>query len=495
MTASVEPGLMDEDLLADPVGGYNRMRERAPVTRGQAPDGRPMWFVTRQEDVRAVLGDPRFVNSATSVPGVAVDSVRDHMLERLGVPPEYAHFLTDTVLDSDGEDHQRLRKLVSRGFTVRRVSDLRPRVEEITAGLLDTLADPADLMAEFAYPLPITVICELVGVPVADRPAWREWGATLSSMNNPEAVPGAVRDMVAHVQDLIARRRAEPADDLLTALVQVRDEDGDRLGEDELVTMVLTLVMAGHETTAHLVGNAVVALLEHPDQLALLRVDPTLWPGAVHELMRWCSPVQITRMRYAAEDVEVAGHLFLRGDVVEAVLVSSNHDPRQYADPERLDVTRRPAGRGDGHVGFGHGIHYCLGAALARQEGEVALRALFERFPDIALARREQDWAHVPGMRRLTRLPVRLGRASGGEPAPVTPVRGPSRTGRVPLVSSADGRGGGMRLGSGGDAGGRRSCCRRGRGRRGRAPRRSCSPPRRGDRPDRAARLLTVHSV
>ncbi|GAA3097378.1 cytochrome P450 [Pseudonocardia yunnanensis] len=408
MTASVEPNIMDPALIADPYGGYNRLREEAPVLRGRTPDGSPAWYVTRQEDVRTVLGDPRFVNNATSVPGVKVDSVRDKMFEMVGIPPEYARFLKDTILDSDGERHTRLRKLVSRAFTVRRVNDLRPRVEEITARLLDKFVEPVDFMADFAYPLPITVICELVGVPEADRPSWREWGAALTTMR-PDVVGVAVRDMVTHVQDLIARRRAEPADDLLTALVHVRDEEGDRLSEDELVTMVLTLVMAGHETTAHLLGNGLVALLEHPDQLALLRSDPSLWPGAVHELMRWCSPVQVTRIRYATQDLEMGGVTIRAGDPVQAVLVSANHDPREYTDPERLDVTRRPAGRGEGHVGFGHGFHYCLGAALARQEGEVALRAVVERFPNLAPTSSEHEWVQAPGMRRLARLPLHLG--------------------------------------------------------------------------------------
>jgi cytochrome P450 len=413
MTASVEPSMMDPELLADPVGGYNRLREQGPVVRGRLPDGTPMWFVTRQEDVRAVLSDPRFVNSPSSVPGTGAENVRDHMLEMVGVPREYARYITGTILDSDGDDHQRLRKLVSRGFTVRRINDLRPRVEEIAAELLDRLTDPVDLKSAFAYPLPITVICELVGVPEADRPAWKEWGAVLTRMDNPEAVPGAMRDMIAHIKALVASRRAEPADDLVTALVQVRDEGGDRLSEDELITMVLTLVFAGHETTAHLIGNAVVALLEHPDQLDLLRADPSRWPGAVHELMRWCGPVHITQIRYAAEDLEIAGQQVRRGEVVQTVLVSANHDPREYTDPERLDVTRRPSGRGEGHVGFGHGLHYCLGAALARQEGEVALRALFERFPELALAEPELEWERVPGMRKVARLPVRLGTPAG----------------------------------------------------------------------------------
>jgi cytochrome P450 len=404
------PDIMDPALIADPVGGYGRLREQAPVVRGRTPDGTPAWFVTRQADVRTVLSDPRFVNSARSVPGMQVDSVRDKLVEMVGIPADLAHYFTDSILDHDREDHSRLRKLVSRAFTVRRVSALRPRVEEITAGLLDHisgLSEPVDLVAEYAYPLPITVICELVGVAEEDRPAWHRWSSAFMQMQR-ETMPSAAREMIDHVHQLIERRRDEPADDLLTALVHVQEEDGDRLGLDDLVTMVITLVIAGHETTAHLLGNATFALLTHPDQLELLRSDPGLWPGAVHELMRFCGPVQIARMRYAAEDVDLGGVTIRRGEVVQPVLVSANHDPREYADVERLDVTRRPAGRGEGHVGFGHGFHYCLGAALARQEGEVALRALVERFPGLALASDEPEWVAVPGMRRLARLPVRL---------------------------------------------------------------------------------------
>jgi cytochrome P450 len=422
-TPHVVPDIMDPGLIADPVGGYGRLREQAPVLRGRAlafrgptrsavrlPEGSSAWFVTRQAEVRTVLSDPRFVNSARSVPGMTVDGVREKPTEMVGIPADLAHYFADSILDYDGADHSRLRKLVSRAFNVRRVSALRPRVEEITAGLLDRMAGlpaPVDLVAEYAYPLPITVICELVGVPEDDRPAWQRWSSALMRMRR-DATPTAAREMIGHVHELIARRRTEPADDLLTALVQVQEEDGGRLSADELVTMVLTLVIVGHETTAHLIGNATLALLTHPDQLAVLRADPTLWPGAIHELMRWCGPVNIARMRYATEDVELGGVTIRRGELVQPVLVSANRDPREYPEAERLDVTRRPADRGEGHVGFGYGFHYCLGAALARQEGEVALRALVERFPALALAGDEQEWVRVPGMRRLTRLPVRL---------------------------------------------------------------------------------------
>jgi cytochrome P450 len=407
-TSSTGPNLMDPALIADPYGGYNRLREEGPVLLGTRMDGGPAWYVTRQEDVRTVLSDTRFVNNAAAVPGVEAENARANMLEALGIPPELAKYLNNSILDVDGLDHTRLRKLVSRAFTVRRINALRPRVEEITTTLLDGFTDPVDLVAEFAYPLPITVISELVGVPEADRPSWRGWGNAMVSMKKERFAP-AVQGMIEHSFDLIERRRAEPADDLITDLIRVQDEGGDQLTDDEMATMVLTLVMAGHETTAHLISAGAAALMNHPDQLALLHADPDLWPGAVHELMRWCGPVQVTRLRYAAEDIDIAGTRIHAGDAVQAVLISANHDPREYDDPERLDVTRRPSGRGEGHIGFGHGIHYCLGAALARQEGEVALRGLFDRYPNIALDTEELDWLPMPGIRRLVRLPVRLG--------------------------------------------------------------------------------------
>jgi cytochrome P450 len=400
---STAPNLMDAGLIADPYGGYGRLREEAPVLRGVAMDGSPAWYVTRQDDVRAALADHRFVTNPAAA-GSA--DPRAAILGSIGIPPEYLGYLTNTILDVDGIDHARVRKLVSRTFTVRRVAELRPHVEEIAAALLDGLPERVDLLAEYAYPLPITVISELVGVPEADRPAWRRWARALVTMDR-ETVPDAMRDMIAHCHELIARRRAEPTPDLVSGLVAERDQ-GDRLTDTEIVTMILTLVLAGHETTAHLISNGTLALLRHPDQLHLLRRDPSLWPVAVHELMRFCGPVHITRLRYATEDVELGGVTIHAGDAVQAVLVSANFDPRVYPDPDRLDVTRHPSQRGDGHVGFGHGAHYCLGAALARQEGEVALRALVERFPDLALDGPEPEWVPMPGSHRLKALPVVL---------------------------------------------------------------------------------------
>ncbi|MEV0972497.1 cytochrome P450 family protein [Microtetraspora glauca] len=407
--------MMDPTLLSDPFRGYSRIREQSPVARAVfAGSNTPIWLVTRFEDVKTVLSDHRFVNNPANVPGTDAPNLRDELITARGIPREYAQYVLDSVLDADGDDHIRLRRLVSRAFTARRVSELRPRVEQITEDLLDRLPDLAedgvvDLIEGFAYPLPITVICELVGIPEEDRPRWHDWGKSLVDMR-PGAVAEPLRAMVTYIQDLIGRRRARPGDDLLTGLIRAHDEDGDRFSDTEMITMVLTLVLAGHETTAHLIGNGTVALLTHPDQLALLRSDPGSAPRAVHELMRWCGPVHGTRIRYAAEDVEIEGTRIRRGEPVMAMLVSANYDPRRFDDPEHLDITREPDGRREVHVGFGHGLHYCLGAALARQEGEVAFGALVRRFPGLELAVAADDLERqlLPGSWRLARLPVRL---------------------------------------------------------------------------------------
>ncbi|GAA2008073.1 cytochrome P450 [Nocardiopsis rhodophaea] len=405
--------LMDPELMRAPYTAWGRVRERGPVVRGRSVDGSPMWIITRHDDVRSVLNDPRFANNSTSVPGVETNA-RVELLRHFGIPEHYIPYITESVLDADAPDHTRLRKLVSRAFTVRRVNELRPRVEEITDQLLDELPHKAehgvvDLIEHFAYPLPITVICEMVGVPEEARPLWLRWSHDMMSLDA-EAMSTAVRDLVEHIHRMVEQRRAAPSGDLVDALIQVRDEDGSRLSQTELVTMILSLVLAGHETTAHLIGNGTVALLTHPDQLALLREDDTLLPAAIHELLRWCGPVLTTRPRFAMEDVTVADTLIRQGEQVEAVIVTANRDPRYFDDPDRLDITRRPATRGEQHVAFGHGAHYCLGAALARQEGEVAFGQLFRRYPELALAvpEDELEWSMRPAMRRLDRLPVRL---------------------------------------------------------------------------------------
>jgi cytochrome P450 len=395
----------DAALAQDPRVGFGRLREKSPVLRGTWVDGSTLWVLTRHTEVRAVLGDPRVVTT----PPASSANLQGKALADIGVPENMIPYLTRTILDTSGVDHIRLRRLVSRAFTAKRVAGLRPRVEEITGRLLDGLAAAAgevDLVERFAYPLSITMICELVGVPEADRPDWRRWSTALIS-SDVTVIPDAVREMVEHCHDLVSFRRNQPANDLLSGLIVARDDNGDALNETEVVTMLLALLFAGHETTANLIANSALALLQHPEQRELLRADPALWPGAVQELMRWASPILVTRVRYATEDVPVAGIVVQPGEAIQTMLMSANHDPRVFDDPDRLDVTRRPGRGNESHVGFGHGTHFCLGASLAREEAEVALHSLFDRFPDIR-ATGEPQWLLRQGERRQTALPVLL---------------------------------------------------------------------------------------
>jgi cytochrome P450 len=408
---------MDPGLMADPFGGYGRLRELAPVVRGRYLDGTPAWFVTRYDDVRTLLLDRRLVNTPASIPGATGEDPRVKMMDMLAIPEELRPYLLGSMLDTDPPEHTRLRRLVLREFTARRVLNLRPRIENITKRLLDDLPELAvdgvgDLLADYAYPLSIQVICDLVGVPEPERKKWQEWGEDLINMR-PERLATSFPAMIENTHQLIEKRRTDLGDDLLSGLIRGQAEADGSISDVEIVTFVVTLVLAGHETTAHLISNGTAALLSHPDQLDFLKANLSSLPSAVHELMRWCGPVHTSRLRYAAEDFEVVGTRIPRGDAVLLVFVSANFDPRRYTDPDRLDLQRHQSGQAENHVGFGHGIHYCLGASLARLEAEVAFGALLERYPDMHLAvepaeLERQERMHLPGHWRLTRLPVIL---------------------------------------------------------------------------------------
>ncbi|GGV44012.1 cytochrome P450 [Actinomadura cremea] len=413
MSESPDPYFMDPEIISDPYRGYGRLREQAPVVRLRMHDGSPMWLITRYEEARAFLKDPRFVHDPANVPGdAAPPTLLDILREQRGIGEDLFPYLSDLMPDRDPPEHTRLRKAVSRTFSAPRVLKLRPRMAELTEAVLAGLPEHSrdgvvDLLEHFAQPMPVTIICELVGVPEADRPRWGEWAGALMS-GDPDLLAGAAHPAIEYVHALISRRRELPADDLLSEMLHAPADA--RLSDVEIVGMVLALVVGGHENTAHLIANGVAALLTHPDQLALLRDDPYLLQASIHELQRWCGPPLRTRMRYAAEDLELGGHRFKVGDQVSAALVSANHDPRKFPEPERLDVTRFADGRGEQHLSFGHGVHYCIGAALARHETEVALAALLKWHPSLALGipADELPWIPHPGMRRLERLPVRL---------------------------------------------------------------------------------------
>ena len=369
----------DPAVLLDPVSTYAAARADSPVAQMPVPGLGTLWIVTRHEQARAVLTDPRFRLDRAS-----------YAMRPTGLPD------TPNMGELDGPDHTRLRRFVSPAFTARRAAEFRPRIERLVDALVERLPTEFDLLPDFAHPLPIEVICELVGIPVDDRPLWRRVGMAVVSGQG-QAFQEAVPDVIAGAKEAVARRRAEPGDDLLTDLVKSEASD------DELVVLVWHLVLAG-QVPGNLIANSVEALLRHPDQLALLRQDPSLMPRAVEELLRWCTPQLLTIPRFTTEDLEIGGVPIPKGEPVTISMLSANRDPVVFPDPDRLDVNRAPGSLG--HLAFAHGPHFCVGAALARVETEVALAALIKRFPDLRLAG-EAVRAPDAGTWRLTTLPVR----------------------------------------------------------------------------------------
>jgi cytochrome P450 len=385
--------LSDPAVLKDPFTAYAKARERGPLARLVAPGFGVMWAVTRYADAKAMLADPRFELNAGS-------------FLRPDVPEHCLKYMR-TMQEMDGPEHARLRRLISPSFAARRAEQFRPRIARIVDALLDDLArqndgGAADLLACFARPLPIDVICELVGIAPQQRGAWRAYGAAVAAGHGPaEAIPAIMRDAATAV----ACRTREPGADLLSELIGIHAEDQDRLSEVELVTLAWHLVLAG-QTPANLIANAVEALLAHPGQLAALRAEMSLMPRAVEELTRWCGPQLLSLPRYACQDAEIAGVPIGKGEPVTAVLACANRDPRVFTNPDRLDL-RHPAGR-PAHLGYAHGPHFCLGAALARVQTQVALTALLRRFPALGLADGGAKRIPDPGTWRLTALFVAL---------------------------------------------------------------------------------------
>ena len=399
VTDAVELVPFDEDsYYQDPVGFFARLRESRPVAPVRMPGYGRAWFVTRYADVRTVLTDPRLAKDVHRWPRGG----RSRPSEATGV---YAH-----MLHADPPDHTRLRRLVQKVFTPRRAA-LRPRAEEIAAGVLDEMAaargDIIDLLDAYARPLPITVLCELLGIPVADR-VWI-W-VTVTAYDERAEHQRVERELAAYFTELIAAKRAKPGDDLRVGARLARDNAGadaaDELTGNELLSTVFLLVMAGFDTTVNLIASGALALLTHPEQKSRLRQDPSLLPAAVEELLRFTNPVNHANDRFTTEDVPVGDVVIPAGEWVLPAISSANRDPAQFPDPDRLDLGRDTSG----HVAFGYGVHYCLGAPLARMEAEVALGALLARFPEVSLAvpPEELRWRPVSLMNGLESLPVRL---------------------------------------------------------------------------------------
>lgn len=405
--ACSQQGVTSSDLFTpefsrDPNPTYATLRAERPICPVTSPRF-DSFLITRYDDAKVALSDPRLSKDLYGP---------DEKYRKIFGANSAA--LNKNMLHSDPPEHTRLRRLVSQAFTPRRIEALRPSTTQVVAGLIDSIASrgSADLMHDFALPLPVTVICDLLGVPVGEREEFFELADVIrtrgtagrGSEEDRAAVQDAQQALADYLGGLIARKRAYPSEDLLSALITARDE-GSKLSERELVSSAFLLLFAGHQTTADFLGNAIVALLTHPDQLALLLERPDVLPTAVEELLRFDGSVPVASPRVALEDVEYRGVHIPAGSIVTVVLNAANRDPEHFAVPDKLDLTRNY----NPHLAFGHGIHFCLGLSLARMEAQIALNTLLRRLPDLALAVAPEQLRRPPAaspFRGLLELPV-----------------------------------------------------------------------------------------
>ncbi|MET7681925.1 cytochrome P450 [Streptomyces sp. NPDC005423] len=418
-SSTATPELFTWEFATNPYPAYAWLREHAPVHRTRLPSGVEAWLVTRYADAKQVLADPRLSKNPAHHGGPA------DARGRTGIPGERQADLMTHLLNIDPPDHTRLRRLVSKAFTPRRIAEFAPRVQELTDGLIDGFArsGSADLIHDFAFPLPIYAICDLLGVPREDQDDFRDWAGMMirhgkaGQGGSPRGgVARSVKKMRAYLADLIHRKRAAlpdtpeplPGEDLISGLIRASDQ-GEHLTENEAAAMAFILLFAGFETTVNLIGNGTYALLTHPGQRA--RLESSLAAGerglldtGVEELLRYDGPVELATWRFATRALSVGGQEIAAGDPVLVVLAAADRDPERFADPEVLDLGRRD----NQHLGYGHGIHYCLGAPLARLEGRTALATLLTRLPDLRLAVEPADlrWRGGLIMRGLRTLPV-----------------------------------------------------------------------------------------
>jgi cytochrome P450 PksS len=414
--ASQEVNIASAEFKANPFPYYAQLRAEKPVHRMFLATKEYAWLVTRYDDVVTVLKDERFAKDpANALTPAQIGAQRwfRKVFKSLG----------RNMLNLDPPDHTRLRALVHKAFTPPLIEQMRVRVQRLTEDLLDAVQSRGsmDLIGDYALPLPTTIIAEMMGIPVEDRHSFHHrsnavMAAAASSWAMVKAVPHAWA-FIRYLRKVIQKRRANPGDDLISALIQAR-EAGDTMSDDELLAMVMLLLVAGHETTVNLIGNGVLALLEHPDQLARLRNDPTLIKPAVEEILRYTNPVDMSTERFAREDVSLGDVTIPRGEMVFAVLGSANRDERHFPNPDALDITREP----NKHLAFGLGAHFCLGASLARLEGQIAIGTLLRRCPDLRLAvtPNQLRWRRGLLLRGLQALPLAFGQNGRRIAGPVT---------------------------------------------------------------------------
>jgi cytochrome P450 len=400
------PELFTWEFATDPYPAYGWLREHAPVRWTELPSGVGAWLVTRYADAREALAEGRLSKNPVHHAGEA--GARG----KTGIPGERGADLMTHLLNIDPPDHTRLRRLVSKAFTPRRVAEFGPRVQELTDRFVDAFAPAgeADLIHDFAFPLPIHAICDLLGVPAEDQDDFRDWaGMMIRHGGGPRGgVARSVKRMRAYLVELIHRKRGDLGDDLISGLIRASDH-GEHLTENEAAAMAFILLFAGFETTVNLIGNGVHTLLRHPVQRAALqealaRGDGALLETAVEELLRYDGPVELATWRYATTALSVGGQPVAAGDPVLVVLAAADRDPARFDAPDTVDLARRD----NPHLGYGHGIHYCLGAPLARLEARTALATVLTRLPDLHLAADPGDlrWRGGLIMRGLRTLPV-----------------------------------------------------------------------------------------
>ena len=389
----------DESHRKDPKTLYAAMRERAPVYGGIGPETRrSFWFLTRYQDVVVSLRNPLLGREWQRLP----PDVRDqHDFDE----PESLELVNRHLLNLDPPNHSRLRRLVSHAFTSKRIHDLGPRIRSLTSDLLEDLEDGDDLVEKVALPVPVTVIAELLGVPIDDQKHFRGLVDRMLRPVSDQDSMNAGFEFLGYVNGAIEHRRKSPGEDLLSALIHLEDE-GDTLDHSELLSMIQLLLIAGHETTVNLIGNGMVELMRHPGERDRLVADLDLLPPAIEEMLRFNGPVETSFPRFAYEDLKIAGVEIPQGDMVIPVLLAANNDPRRFPDPETFDITREP----NRHVAFGFGIHYCLGAPLARLEAAIVVGSLLERWPRIDFASDPDDleWSSGFFLRGVRHLPVRI---------------------------------------------------------------------------------------
>lgn len=385
--------LFTETFVENPYPYYAQLRAGDPVYKTRFPDGQQGWLITGYEEAVEALKEPRFIKDFSKLYGGSMDGMS---------------VFTQNMLFSDPPDHRRLRGLAQKAFTPRVIEGIKERIEEITDQLLDEMEQKKEinLIDDFAFPLPIIVICEILGVPSEDRDKFRIWSNSLIEGSSGE--PGVsvyqhMNDFIRYLGEWFSRTRLETEDDLISKLIEA-EEEGDRLTEKELYGLVTLLIIAGHETTVNLIGNTFLNLLKHPEQKELLRKKPELIGQAIEESLRFDGPVEFSTSRWAGENFQFAGKKISRGELVVVALNAANRDPDQFDDPEVFEISREKSP----HLAFGKGIHHCLGAPLARLEGKIAISRLLDRFPDLKLRIPESKLKWRQGMivRGVKEIPV-----------------------------------------------------------------------------------------